>query len=101
MQAEYTAHFTREMGCTPEELSAWLPGASRGAAIAWVPPDGACVHLEEQGTLTLRWVVQPSRRIALITLPRLQVTFDFGQTDTAVRHRFMKHFDLYTQRGGG
>lgn len=101
MQAEYAAHFTREMGCTPEELRAWLPGASRGAAIDWVSPEGARVHLEEQGALTLRWAVQPSRRIALITLPRLQVIFDFGATDAAVRHRFMKHFDLYTQRGGG
>lgn len=101
MQAEYAAHFTREMGCTPDELRAWLPGASRGAAIDWLAPAGARVHLEGQGTLNLQWAVQPSRRIALISLPRLQVSFDFGATDATVRHRFMKHFDLYTQRGGG
>jgi hypothetical protein len=89
------------MGCTSEELRSWLPGACRGAAIDWVPPDGARVRLEEQGVLTLQWIVQPSRRIALITLPRLQVNFDFGATEPVVRHRFMKHFDLYTQRGGG
>ena len=35
------------------------------------------------------------------TLPRLQVSFDFGSADEATRHRYMRHFDLYTQRGGG
>ena len=101
MQADYPARFTREMGCTPAELRSWLPGASRHAAIQWTRDDCARVDLEGQGGLTLKWAVQPSRRIALISLPRLQVTFDFGGTDPAVRHRFMKHFDLYTQRGGG
>ena len=113
MQADYPARFVREMGCTPAELCGWLPGASRGAAIAWSPspaPDpktvptevpSAVVTLEAGAQLRLQWTVLPARRIALVTLPRLEVQFDFGETDADVRHRFMRHFDLYTQRGGG
>jgi hypothetical protein len=106
MQADYPARFSREMGCTPEELRTWLPGASRGARIAW-EASGATVWLEgREGLegphgLQLHWTALPPRRIALITLPRLQVSFDFGGLDAAARHHFMRYFDLYTQRGGG
>jgi len=31
----------------------------------------------------------------------LSVTFDFGSVTEDERSRFMRHFDLYTQRGGG
>jgi hypothetical protein len=34
-------------------------------------------------------------------LPRLHVTMDARGVDEAAWQRFMKHFDLYTQRGGG
>ena len=100
MQADYPARFSREMGCTPEELRTWLPGASRGARIDWVV-SGATVWLEGAQGLQLHWTALPPRRIALITLPRLQVSFDFGGLDAAARHHFMRYFDLYTQRGGG
>ncbi len=101
MQADYPAQFQREMGCTSDELRAWLPGASRAAPIRWLNAHGAEVDLGTGSPLRLNWQALPPRRIALITLPRLQVHFDFGACDGTIRHRFMKHFDLYTQRGGG
>ena len=99
MQSRYAAHFTREMGCTAAELCQWLQGASRGARIEF-SPEGARVQWQAH-LLQLSWVPLPERRIALVRLPRLSVTFDFGLTPDAERHAFMKHFDLYTQRGGG
>ncbi|MCU0928595.1 MAG: hypothetical protein MUE62_05220 [Burkholderiaceae bacterium] len=99
MQAHYEPTFEREMGCTEAELRAWLPGASGGAALAF-RDDGADVALDS-GELRLRWQTLPPRRIALITLPRLRVRFEFVRVDDAERRRFMRHFDLYTQRGGG
>jgi hypothetical protein len=99
MQAHYPFAFEREMGCTADELRAWLPGASGGRAIAW-HGDNAEVSIDG-GRATLRWRSLPPRRIALITLPRLQVHFAAEGIDDDTWQRFMRHFDLYTQRGGG
>lgn len=101
MQAHYPALFEREMGCTPDELKGWLPGASRCADIRWCGTQGAELSWAPAGRLQLHWQALPPRRIALVTLPRLSVRFDFGDCDETLRQRFMKHFDLYTQRGGG
>lgn len=62
-----------------------------GAATVALPP----------GRLLLAWQVLSPRRIALITLPRLQVRYTFDGVDAATRQRFMKRFDLHIQRGGG
>ena len=91
--------FEREMGCTADELRGWLPGASGGAPLAW-RPDGVDVAIGA-GHLRLDWQPLPPRRIALIVLPRLQVRFEFEGVSDDERRRFMRHFDLYTQRGGG
>jgi hypothetical protein len=99
MQAHYPLVFEREMGCTAEELRAWLPGASGGRTIRW-QADGAEVTIEG-GRATLSWRALPPRRIALITLPRLHVRFAAESIGEAAWQRFMRHFDLYTQRGGG
>jgi hypothetical protein len=99
MQAHYPFEFEREMGCTADELRAWLPGASGGRAIDW--------HIEraevaiDEGRVTLQWRALPARRIALITLPRLHVRFTAQGIGEDTWQRFMRHFDLYTQRGGG
>jgi hypothetical protein len=98
--AEVPLAFEREMGCTADELRGWLPGASRGAPIAW-RADGADVQLAG-GALALRWTALAPRRIALISLPRLAVRFAFDAGIGAdERRRFLRYFDLYTQRGGG
>lgn len=99
MQAHYPFAFEREMGCTAEELRAWLPGASGGRAIDWRESE-AVVSLDA-GSATLSWRTLAPRRIALITLPRLWVGIEARGVDDAAWQRFMKHFDLYTQRGGG
>ena len=99
MQAHYPFAFEREMGCTAEELRTWLPGASRHRTIEW-REGGAVVSLDE-GHAILSWQILEPRRIALITLPRLQVRIEAIGVDEASWHRFMKYFDLYTQRGGG
>jgi hypothetical protein len=99
MQAHYPFTFEREMGCTADELRGWLPGASRGRTITW--QDCGAVVAIDSGYATLRWQTLKPRRIALITLPRLSLHIEACGIDEAAWQRFMKHFDLYTQRGGG
>lgn len=99
MQAHYPFAFEREMGCTAEELRTWLPGASGGRAIEWC--ESAAVVSLNEGQATLSWQALEPRRIALITLPRLKVRIEAIGVDESAWQRFMKHFDLYTQRGGG
>lgn len=88
------------MGCTQAELLAWLPGACGQRPIV---VDGRCARVVEigGGRLVLDWHPLPPRRIALVTLPRLQVRFAFEGVDENERQRFMRRFDLFTQRGGG
>lgn len=99
MQSWYPGQFEREMGCTEAELLTWLPGAARGLPVV-LQPGQAAVSIGS-GRLQLRWQPLPPRRIALLALPRLAVSFVFEAVDAAERQRFMRHFDLYTQRGGG
>lgn len=100
MQSHYAEDFEREMGCTEAEWLGWLP-----AAIGKHPwqRDGASarVALGAAGTLHLQWCVGAPRVIALMRVPRLQVSFRFAGLDAPQRHAFMKRFDLYMQRGGG
>jgi hypothetical protein len=100
VQSHYPFAFEREMGCAVDELKAWLPGASGGRAIEWLGDDGAEVAFDA-GRVELRWQPLPPRRIALVTLPRLRVRFEAVGVDGDAWHAFMRHFDLYTQRGGG
>ena len=99
MQAHYAEAFEREMGCTDAELRQWLPGAVRGHPVT-LGPSGAIVTIDT-GRLTLEWATLPPRQIALLSLPRLAVSFAFVGIDEASRHAFMRYFDMYTQRGGG
>lgn len=99
MQGWYAESFEREMGCTVPELVRWLPGAGGGRDIV-MQPDGAVVALEA-GRLRLSWHVLAPRQIALMSMPRLAVSFVFEHVDEAQRQQFMRYFDLYTQRGGG
>ena len=99
MQAHYAFAFEREMGCTEQELRAWLPGASGHRAIDWF--EHAAEITLDTGGATITWQMLEPRRIALIVLPRLRVRFEAKGIDEAAWQRFMRHFDLYTQRGGG
>jgi hypothetical protein len=99
MQAWYEARFTRDMGCTEVEWLRWLPGAAGPNEVS-VQGQRASVALPP-GRLELHWQVQPARQIALMRMPRLAVSFRFEGVDETARQIFMRHFDLYTQRGGG
>ena len=99
MQGHYPHAFEREMGCTEAELRAWLPGACANRVIAW-REQGAEIALDV-GTASIEWQTLEPRRIALIVLPRLHVRFAAQAVDEDAWQRFMRYFDLYTQRGGG
>jgi hypothetical protein len=99
MQSHYPGHFERDMSCTEAEWLRWLPQAI--GELEWQRESG-CVRVRiGGGTLDLAWREAPPRRIALLELARLHVTFSFENVDDEVRHAFMKRFDLYLRRGGG
>jgi hypothetical protein len=92
--------FEREYGCTQTEWLRDLPAAVAPQALALEPLSRATVMLHP-GLLHLQWAVLPPRRIALLNMPRLQVSFQFESVDASARQQFMKRFDLVLQRGGG
>ncbi len=89
----------REMGCTREDLLRWLPEAT-GHAPASVQGD-AIVLAVAGGEVRIVARELPPRRIALVALPVLAVSFRFRGLDAAARAAFVERFDLYTRRGGG
>lgn len=91
--------FRRDMGCTEAEWLGWLPGAVGKHALR-LERGAARVELGG-GALRLRWQAAEPRRIALLALPRLIVDFEFEGVDEPGRSAFMRHFDLFMQRGGG
>lgn len=99
MLADPGARFERDYACTEAEWLGWLPVAVQQRPCALLP-GGADVQIGPHA-LALRWQPLPPRRIALLTLPRLLVRFDFGTTPDAERTAFLRSFDLATQRGGG
>ena len=92
--------FEREYGCTTTEWLRWLPGAVRDCPLHRPALESALANIAD-GHLALQWTVLPPRRIALLSMPRLQVQFDFINTRAEERRLFMRYFDLYMQRGGG
>lgn len=100
MQSSYEPSFVRDMGCTPREWLQWLPQAI-GDRRWSLEPQWAQVQLDGPARLVLRWRELPPRVIALMRMPRLEVSFEFEHTTAEQRYAFMKRFDLYMQRGGG
>lgn len=90
---------TREMGCTPEEFLRWLPGATRHVP-AEIGSGTATVHTGG-GSVVIVFRPLPPRKIALVSVPVLEVKFRFAGMDAASRKEFLAYFDLYTKRGGG
>ncbi len=94
--------FEREYGCTESEWRRCLPGAAGPHALSLPSPGRAVVTLvEDRGRVLLDWRLLPERRIALLSLPRLHVRFRFEGVAAELRCSFMRHFDLFMQRGGG
>jgi hypothetical protein len=98
--AEQRERFERDYGCTEAEWQRWLDEATPGCTVVREGPGRATVHLRD-GCLRLSWQVLPPRRIALVSLPRLGVSFSFQGVPQELRASFMRTFDLSTQRGGG
>lgn len=93
----------RRMGCTQSEFARWLPGATRNATID-SRQQGDTVEYRitsTGGTLIITAVQLPPRRIGLLRMPALRVSFHFIDMDDATRAEFLHYFDLYTRRGGG
>ena len=89
------------MGCTPADLLSWLPRALPTADLTVDANHASCTAILPDGTLTILWETLPDARIALLTIPRLSVRFEYtGLTDER-RYAVQKRFDLGTQRGGG
>ena len=93
--------FEHVMGCTSADLLSWLPGALPKAALTVDADHTNCTAILPDGILKMRWSPLPDARIALLTIPRLGVFFEYtGLTDER-RYTVQKRFDLGTQRGGG
>jgi hypothetical protein len=89
----------REMGCTREEFLRWLPGATRHAPMQ-MHADKAVVRAGAV-TVEIAFTQAPPRRIALVSMPVLKVSFRFSGAEASAYRDFMAYFDLYTKRGGG
>jgi hypothetical protein len=89
----------REMGCTLEELTRWLPGATGHAPTAAI--DGGWRITLPEGELVLEAEPGPPRRISLLALPVLRVRFRFLGPGPEARAAFLARFDAWTRRGGG
>jgi hypothetical protein len=94
---EFSLH--REMGCTREEFVRWLPGATRHAPMR-IQTNTAVVHAGRV-TVEISFTQAPPRRIALVSMPVLKVSFRFSGAEPGAYREFMAYFDLYTKRGGG
>ncbi len=99
MQPDYPARFTRDTGGTEAEWLGRLVGACNGHPIE-IGEYRATIAIDG-GLLELHWRSLPPRRIALMSMPRLEVEFAFENLADEARTRFMRYFDLYMQRGGG
>ena len=89
----------REMGCTREEFVRWLPGATRHARMQ-IDADKAVVHAGE-ARVEISFTQAPPRKIGLVSIPVLKVSFRFSGAGASAYREFMAYFDLYTKRGGG
>jgi hypothetical protein len=89
----------REMGCTRNEFLAWLPGAVGGACY---DVEGDSIRVRYQaGEVLIRIAQKADRKLGLLLVPVLVVTIRFCGIDASARQEFLRHFDLFTRRGGG
>ncbi len=102
LQAEDKCYrYERLMGCTIDELISWLPAASKHRPFNINQQLPSQIDFPEDG-IKIVATQQKSRQIALLVIPVLSVVFSFDQKwDQLSSKKFMKRFDMYTQRGGG
>ena len=95
--------FKREMGCSTEELLRWLPPALGDLYLATsVILDGKVMLQSMPNLLEICGHTKPSRQIALLTIPVLDVSLSFAKSlSNHEVEQVLRRFDLYTRRGGG
>lgn len=97
----YTEAFEREHGFTPAQWLDSLRGAVGAHPLELAADPGRARVRIGDGTLELQWTELPPRRIALVRMPRLAVSYRFSAVPHDRRVAFMRYFDLFMQRGGG
>ncbi len=93
--------FERVMGCTARELTSWFPVALPLAELKVEPSAHQVQARFPDGVLTITWQPLALRRIALLEIPQLGVTFQYVGLGDERRREIQRRFDLATQRGGG
>lgn len=91
------------MGCTPEELIRWLPQALGSLySQTSLSINGNLVLSADKPQLEIIAVSKPTRKIALLEIPILELKLSFSEKwSTSECDTALKRFDLYTRRGGG
>lgn len=95
--------YSREMGCTPEDLVRWLPQALGDIyPHASLVIDGNVLLSAVNPQLEMTGISRPVRKIALLHIPVLELKLCFAENwTTSECDEALKRFDLYTRRGGG
>jgi hypothetical protein len=88
------------MGCTQTKLVSSLPQALPGAALLIDARKAIASAVFDDGALHLEWHAAPTRRIALLSIPRTLVRFRYERLPPERRHQVQRRFDLVYQRGG-
>jgi len=87
------------MGVTHADFFRLLPSAMHNHLYKI---NGHTVHAEiADGTLDIAMGEQQVRRIALMAIPFVEVSFHFRGVSPEQQAAFKAHFDLRFQRGGG
>lgn len=99
MQSSYPEAFERDVGYSDTE---WRTAIARAVGQYPIQIQGAHADVKlGDGSLSLQWSPLPNRTIALLSMPRLAVRFQFKGVGPDERYAFMRLFDLNTQKGGG
>ncbi len=98
MHAFYAEDFDRELACSERQWLDLLPQAMGPCPYQLVAQ--ALTATIDAGQLHLSWRVGEPQGGPVAEISRLRVSFRFTGLDELHRYRFMKRFDLYTQRGG-
>jgi hypothetical protein len=88
-----------EMGLTHAEFFRTLPSALQD--VAYRVDDRQVTVVIDRGRVIITLGPQRQRRIALLSMPYVAVTFEFEDLDQVAADRFMETFMRYYQRGGG
>jgi hypothetical protein len=54
-----------------------------------------------EATVEIKFTQAPPRKIGLVAMPVLKVSFRFSGAGAGAFREFIAYFDLYTNRGGG